>query len=237
LRFVMILAVKEMRLHRHDAHPSWQQIWQARDVLWSFSVPSALASAIGGAVAWYGTVLLGSANDGFRDVAVVTVANQWRGVLLLGASILSSVAIPMMTRLGQKGDMPGISQLHSYNMKVNLGISFAAAAVLGAASQSILRAYGGEFGQGWPVFVLLVATAIPATYANVLLQYLVSQRRMWQQLIYYLLSSAALLVAYRIAITAWGALGFATATFAVQVISAFMLDWLLASALTVGTRR
>jgi O-antigen/teichoic acid export membrane protein len=232
LRFVLVLAVKEFWLLRHGTHPSWQHVWQARDVLWSFSLPSVLASAVSGGVLWYGMVLLAGVKDGFQDIAVVTVGNQWRGVLLLGTSMLSSVAIPMLTRLNQQGDGAKMLQLHGYNLKANLVFTMVAAVVVGAAWQPILRAYGSEFRQGWPVFVVLVATAIPAAYANVLLQYLVSQGRMWRQLAYYLLSSAGLLVAYRLAIGAWGPLGFAAATLAVAVLSAIVLDRLLARELT-----
>jgi O-antigen/teichoic acid export membrane protein len=231
LRFAMVLFVKEYRLRRHIADLSWQQIWQAHDVLWSFSLPSVLASAISGAVVWFGTILLSGIKDGFQDVAVVTVANQWRGMLLLATTILSSVAIPMLTRLGQQGDTAAIARLHGYNKKANLAFNIVVFSIVSAASQPILRAYGREFGHGWPVFVLIVATAIPTAYSNVLLQYLVSQRRMWQQLAYYLLSSVALLIAYWFAIAAWGVVGFATATLAVAIVSAFVLDRLLTSEL------
>lgn len=227
LRFVMILVVKEFQLRRHGAHLSWQDVWQRRDVLWSFSLPSVLASAVSGGVVWYGMVLLAGVKDGFQDIAVVAVANQWRGVMLLITGMLSSVAVPMMSRLGQQGDTTQISRLHGYNLKTNILVNSVTAIVLCVAWRPILRAYGANFGEGWPVFVLLVATAVPSAYAIVLQQYMVSQGRMWQQLAYYLASSTVLFVAYRVAIAGWGGIGFATATLAVAVASALALDRLL----------
>lgn len=227
LRFAMILAVKEYWLHRRTTHASWRQIWKAHDVLWSFSLPSVLASAVSGAVAWYGTILLSRIKDGFHDVAIVTVGNQWRGMLLVATSILSSVAIPMMTRLGQEGDKAGVVRLHGYNMRANVAFNVVVFCIIFIANQPILHAYGAEYGAGWPVFVLMVATAIPVAYTNVLLQYLVSQRRMWHQLLFYVLSSISLLIAYWFAVAAWGAVGFAGASFVIAAASAVFLDrWL-----------
>jgi O-antigen/teichoic acid export membrane protein len=234
LRFVMVLVVKELRFRQHAIHLSWRQVWEARDVLWSFSLPSALSVVVNSSVVWYGTVLLAHVENGFQLVAVVTAANQWRGMLMLATSIMASVAIPMMTRLGEQGDMTALSRLHGYSMRANLAINVVAIAVLGVASEAILGIYGSEFKQGWPVFVMVVATALPAAYANVFLQYLASQRRMWQQLMYYLLMSIALLVAYWLAIAAWGAIGFAAASLAVGIVASLGLGRFLAGELRVS---
>lgn len=227
IRFVMVLVVKEFRVRRHKVRLTGRQIWEARDVLWSFSLPSMLASAVTGAVAWYGTVLLTDIEDGFQNVAVVTVANQWRGMLLLATGMLSTVAVPMMTRLGEEGDTAAISQLHTYSIRANFVVSSVAVILLCAASQLILRAYGSDFGQGWLVFSALVASALPYSQTLVYMQYLVSHGWMWTQLWYLSASSLALLFAYIIAVRLAGVLGFAVATLVISMATTVAFGWLV----------
>jgi O-antigen/teichoic acid export membrane protein len=153
-------------------------------------------------------------------------------MLMLGTNMLASVALPMMTRLGQQGNKRDVTRLHGYNARSNIIANSFAVAILVVTSQAILAAYGNEFRSGRLIFSLLLATAIPHAASNVLLQYLVARGRMWLQLLYYLLSSTALLAAYDIAIASWGAVGFAISTLGISTLSALVLNRLLASELT-----
>ena len=95
-RFAAMFALKEFRLSRIGATTSLAEIWAARDVLWTFSMPSVMINALIGYVNWYGISLVGTAALG--DVAVLTAGQQWRGTALLISAILSSVVVPMFTR-------------------------------------------------------------------------------------------------------------------------------------------
>jgi O-antigen/teichoic acid export membrane protein len=226
-RFGLVLTVKELRLRRHKVLLTWRQILDVRDVLWSFSLPSMLASAVTGAVAWYGAVLLTDVKDGFQNVAVLTVANQWRGMLLLATSMLSTVAVPMMTRLGEEGDTAAISQLQGYSIRANFVINSVAIMLLCAASQLVLGAYGSDFRQGWLVFSILVASTLPHSQTLVYMQYIVSQGWMWTQLWYLSASSLALLFAYIIAVRLAGVIGFAIATLVISMATTVAFGWLV----------
>lgn len=234
IRLVAVLTLKELRMRRADAHAGLVAIWAARAVLWSFSLPSVLATLVGGLVNWYGLVLITKLPSGLAEVAVLTSGQQWRGMVLFATGVLASVAIPMMARMSQSGDHEGVRQIHRLNMRANIIFGLVVVAAVGTASGSILDAYGKGFGEGRLMFWLMVASAVPMSSMNVLLQYLVSQGRMWLQLLQYCVTSAVLLISYEVSIAAWGAVGFAAATLVVSIASALALDRLLSAELTVG---
>ncbi len=232
LRLLVVLALKESRMRKAGARAGMTAIWSARHVLWSFSLPSVLATLVGGFVHWYGLVLVTALPSGLSDVAILTAGHQWRGVVVFATGVLASVAIPMMARMSEAGDRDGVRDVHRLNTRANAIFSLAVVAFVGLASTQILDIYGEGFGVGRLAFWLMVASAVPMSYLNVLLQYLVSQGRMWLQLLLYCVFNAALLIAYGVSITAWGAIGFASATLVVSIFSALALDRLLGAELS-----
>jgi len=234
IRLAAVLAMKELRMRRAGAYAGLSAIWAVREVLWSFSLPSVLATLIGGLANWYGLVLVTKLPSGMADVAILTSGQQWRGMVLFATGVLSSVAIPMMARMSQSGDREGVVKIHRLNIAANMIFGVAVVAAVGIASGPILAAYGKGFDGGRLVFWLMVASAVPMSYLNVLLQYLVSHGRMWMQLVQYCVTNAVLLISYEVSIAAWGGLGFATATLVVSIISALALDRWLRAELSVG---
>lgn len=234
IRLAAVLVMKESRMRRAGAHANLAAILAAREVLWSFSLPSVLATLVGGLANWYGLVLVTKLPSGLADVAILTSGQQWRGMVLFATGVLASVAIPMMARMSHSGDYEGVRKIHQLNLAANMIFGVAVVAVVGLASGPILAAYGKGFDGGRLVFWLMVASAVPMSYLNVLLQYLVSQGRMWMQLVQYCVTNAVLLISYQVSIAAWGGLGFAATTLVVSIISALALDRWLRAELSVG---
>ncbi len=234
IRLAAVLVMKELRMRRAGAYADLSAIWAAREVLWSFSLPSVLATLVGGLANWYGLVLVTKLPSGLAEVAILTSGQQWRGMVLFATGVLASVAIPMMARMSHSGDHEGALKIHRLNIAANMIFGVAVVAAVGLASGPILAAYGKGFGGSGLVFWLMVASAVPMSYLNVLLQYLVSQGRMWMQLVQYCVTNAVLLISYQVSIDAWGGLGFATATLVVSIVSALALDRWLSSELSAG---
>jgi len=210
LRTVSIAVTKDVLARGMGMVASWPAIWQARGIVAGFSIPSVLASLVGGAANWYGIYLVSQSAGAFRDVSVLTVGQQWRGLALYLTTISAGVAIPMMSRLAS--DAQALRQLHGVNLWANVGV--ASLFVLGLAfmSGTVLVLYGTEFADGRLAFWLTVATSVPAIFGNVFLQYLVSQGRLWEQLAYYLAQAVPLAIGYAVIVPSHGAVGFAAWT-------------------------
>ncbi len=94
IRTLALLALKEASARRLRLTTTLRGLWRARRVILDFSLPSVLASLIGGLASWYGLLLLADTSQGFKDIAVLTAGHRWRGIVLYSAAITASVAVP-----------------------------------------------------------------------------------------------------------------------------------------------
>ncbi len=209
LRTLAFVAVKETTARRLGLKTTAHLLRASWGVLISFSLPAMLGSLLSGSVNWLGVYFVSQAENGFREVAVLTAGQQWRGLALYLASIAAGVAIPIMSRLSGAGDTTSVRQIHAANLAASAGGAILFVAALGIASGTVLNLYGPEFVSGRLAFWTMVATTAPAVWTNVYQQYLVSTGRMWLQLAFYLLQSLVLVAGYSLLVERHGALGFA----------------------------
>jgi O-antigen/teichoic acid export membrane protein len=223
LRTIVVFGMKERQWRKSGLHASMKSIWGARRVLFSFSVPSMLASLIGGGITWYATLIVSKVRDGFHGVAFLTAGQQWRGTVLFGATFMASVAVPMISRLLHAGDTVAALRLHRANLILTVTLGVLIVAVVCAGSGFILKGYGTGFEAGRVVFWLSVLAAIPAVYTTVMLQILVTRSMMWGQLVYYMINYIPLLIGYILFVPRFGATGFAVVTLAVNLVYCILL--------------
>jgi O-antigen/teichoic acid export membrane protein len=205
----LVLRMRQTILSRQAGLPSRGEGIQARAMLWGFSVPSMLASLLTGTVGWAGTVALSRGALGFDTVALVTAGAQWCGPILLLSASVSTVAVPMLSRQHEVGDLRAMRDTHRLLLVWNGAGAVLAAGMIVALARPILGLYGQEFRGGAAIFSLLVASSIPQVIAVLYLQQLVAQGRMWLQLRMYLWLVVPMSVGYLAAIPIWGGAGFA----------------------------
>ncbi len=220
-RFAAMFALKEFRLSRIGATTNPAKIWAARDVLWTFSMPSVIINALIGFVNWYGISLVGAAALG--DVAVLTAGQQWRGTALLVSGMLSSVVVPMLTRSTANRDLSSVSALHRANIAINISIVSIISIVVSLLSSQILSVYGSGFTVGYLAFFILILSSIPSAYINSLHLYLISSASMWSILYLNIIQSLIFGAFYFALLPAHGALGYAVSMLAGTCIYAICL--------------
>jgi O-antigen/teichoic acid export membrane protein len=207
-----LLRRSQTRNERSAGLPARGDGIDVRSMLWGFSVPSMLASLLTGFVGWWGTVALSRAPAGFEGVAIATTGIQWRGPILVVASAVSTVAIPMLSRQHAQGDRVAARALQRLLMLWNGGGAALVAVLVALLSRPILSVYGPEFAGGAVVFGTLVVSSVPQVVAGLYLQQLVAQGRMWHQLWMYLWLVVPMAVGYLLAIPRWGVAGFSVTT-------------------------
>lgn len=153
LRTLAFVAVKETTARRLGLKTTAHLLRASWGVLISFSLPAMLGSLLSGSVNWLGVYFVSQAENGFREVAVLTAGQQWRGLALYLASIAAGVAIPIMSRLSGAGDTTSVRQIHAANLAASAGGAILFVAALGIASGTVLNLYGPEFVSGRLAFL------------------------------------------------------------------------------------
>ena len=157
------LSVKKLRSHDFS-------------ILYTYSLPAALSSLLITPSFWLIRSIL-VRSDGFRELAVFEVADQWKIIILFIPTAFSQIVLPILSSL-QKSKSTFITTL-KYNLFI-VGIS---ALVLSAGvllfSGYIMKLYGSSYDNTLPLQILAISTIFSAL-ANVLEMAIYSLGKMWQ---------------------------------------------------------
>ncbi len=186
-------------------------IWRERRILWDFSCPALLSSAMVGPVTWFASAVLVNQPDGYHEMGVFNAANQWRTAILFLPSVLSQSALPILSNLLGGSDLLNYKRLLWRNLPLVSGLALAVAVPVAAASPWIMAAYGPEFSRGWPVLVLLVSATVLSGACSVIGLAITSSGRMWWGFILNCVWAAALVAGCLLWVPSLKALGLALA--------------------------
>jgi O-antigen/teichoic acid export membrane protein len=157
----------------------WRGLGKEKDLLWRFSLPAVLSSAMVGPVLWMASTLIVRTPNGYAEMGVYSAANQWRTMILFGPALLAGVALPMLSNLRGLRDIERYQKLLWTNLKMSFLLSLAVAVPVALLAPWIMAGYGPSFSHGgWVLSTLCVAAVITATL-NVIGQSIVSEGRMW----------------------------------------------------------
>ena len=148
-------------------------------ILWNFSLPAALDSAVVGPVTWACSALLVNEPGGYEQMGVFSAANQWFSVLLFIPGALGSVVLPMLSsQMGQK-DTSGSGTTLALAIKANALIVLPLAVLASLLSSHIMALYGQSFRDGWPTLIVILATASLLAIQTPVGQIIAASGRMW----------------------------------------------------------
>ena len=178
-------------------------------IILGFSLPSMLVSIVVGGVTWFGTFLLSRQAGGFDGVAIVNTGLQWRGPVLLLASSLGAVALPVFSRLSHEREEQAISTFRRKLLYINGAMSMCLALIVTLFSGHLLVTYGEAFLSGQLVFAILVMTTVPHVLANVYMQDLLGAGRAWKQFQMQLFLAVPMGMGFVVLIPKYHAMGYA----------------------------
>lgn len=178
-----------------------------------FAFPSLAASLGLGLVTWLGMVLLSKQPQGFDGVAMASTGLQWRGPILLVAASIETVAVPAFSRIHGQGDVAGGNALRRRLSLFNLLAAAAVCLAIVACAGYILALYGPGFVAGRLAFSLIVLSTIPKVVAEVHMQHLMGQGRMWRLLWLQCPYLAVMGICFALLVPRYHAVGYAASVF------------------------
>lgn len=176
---IMALAVRATR-HSLVAGATLRDVRGETGLLWSFSLPSALISVSTGFVAWIAFWSLSHTPTGLADVAVLSVALQWRAPAALVVQAFATTFVPAYAaRIGAGTDDTG-RQLYRANLAITTLLSCGAFAAIAVLAPFILGLYGDGFADRTLLFVVGAAHMVPMMLLAAVQQRLVAEGLMWR---------------------------------------------------------
>ena len=189
---------------------SFSGCMQEYHILWDFSVPALLASAMVGPVNWACNAMLVNQPNGYAEMGIFNAANQWYGAMLFLPGVLGQVVLPMLSEGVAVNDRARAIKTLTLSIKLNAVFVTPLLALSCIFSPLIMKSYGESFSGTWPTLIVVLLTAGLLAVQTPVGHIIAAAGRMWTGC----LMNVGWALAY-IGITAlivnWGALGVATA--------------------------
>jgi len=187
----------------------WLSQWK---ILWSFSLPAALAGMIAGPANWLCNALLVNQPGGYGEMGIFNAANQWRMAILFVPQVVCLITLPMLANLQEQRQDGLYLKLLRTNTLLAGGIALILAAPIMLFSREIMTSYGKSFSGGALTLTLLALSAVLMSANQVIGQAIVSMGKTWIRLLFHYLWAAVLVVTATVALRAgWSTVGLAVA--------------------------
>ena len=144
---------------KFNIRPDFQTGFQELPVLWKFSLPAFLSSAMVGPVTWLCNAMLVNQPNGYAEMGIFNAANQWFNAFLFLPGIMSQVVVPILSeRLGMNDNINS-TKLLFFTIRTN-GIIIFIIVVFGFVfNQNIMNFYGKGFESGGSTLIVVLLTA------------------------------------------------------------------------------
>ncbi len=179
-------------------------------LLWKFSLPALLTSVLISPAIWLCNTWVIHGPGGYAELGLYGAADRFRlAILFIPASVFSTV-VPMLSRLQGENDAKGFRTVLRTNLLLNVILISCAAIGIALFARPLMHVFGAGYVVGSPVLIVLSLSALPEALNTILGQPLIATA-MWARFGFDVLLVSTLVVAARILIPAFGALGLAIA--------------------------
>ena len=138
---------------------------------------SALSTILLTPTIWVVKTLLAN-RCGFDELAIFEAADQWKTMILFIPSTVSLVALPILSSIVGV-DQTKFKKVLYVNLYLNAGIALAIAVVVSVLSPLIMTLYGKAYVSDYGVLIILAASTVFSSMANVVGLAISSRAKMW----------------------------------------------------------
>lgn len=164
-------------LKQNYIYVSFKGVFKEFNVLFKFSLPALLSGLLVTPVMWVCNVLLVNNANGYNEMAIYDVSNQWKNIVLMLPAAMSSVILPMLS--SSRRDPKKYKKVFSVNLLLSVSVSIVLTLILVFLSKNIMSFYGQEYVHGRSVLIILLVSTIFMTYNGVIGQAIASLGMMW----------------------------------------------------------
>lgn len=153
-------------------------------LLWQFTMPAFFATLTPVVVLWLANTWILKNPEGYKNLAVIDVANQWKEIIMYLPAILSSSILPILSSISAEKNPDSHQKVMRLYYWMMLVISVTVILPVALLAKQILILYGFSPSQtdAW-VLILYCISTIFLMISSGLGQLLISRSKMWQGLL------------------------------------------------------
>lgn len=133
--------------------------WGEFKVVWQFSIPAVLGSALISVVNWAAATMLVNQKGGYGEMGLFSAANQWFNALMWLPYVVSGVTLPVLAERLGSGDKPNAIKALKMTLGLNAATVIPVMLIGCLSSRFIMTSYGRDFTSGWLTLDAVLLTA------------------------------------------------------------------------------
>ncbi len=185
-------------------------------ILFSFSLPAMVSSMLVTPVFWVCKAML-SNQYGMSEIGMYEAAEQWRIIILFIPGALNQIILPILSSINADNGR-GYNKVLKINILLNASICFSLCLLMILFGTPLLKLYGTEFNNSWPLIILALSTVFSSISSVVGLS-IASLNKMWIGCLFNLIWAIMMIGFTYIYLS----LGFQSIGLALAVLSAYLL--------------
>jgi O-antigen/teichoic acid export membrane protein len=209
--------------------PRFSGLRRELPILLGFAVPATLSGVVSLPAMWLASVVLIRQPGGVEQMALYAAAAGLRGLVLIVPNIVHVVGTSLINYQRGLRDEARFRKVFWANAGMAAAAVVGAALPVGLAGRWLLGVFGKGFDEGYPVLLVLLASALAEGLAQSAYQLLQSQAKLWLSLVAAVLPQYAVLLLLAFLLTGrHGAVGLAVAVAAgwtTNMIVTCLLAW------------
>ncbi len=198
---------------RNNIRINYSNLGADLNVLWIFSLPAFLTTAMVGPIYWIANTIIVNQPGGYGEMGLVNAINQWKTILLFLPITIANATLPTLSSIFSEHGFSsqtdhGVEIANAFNQIVLWPISI----LMIFLASGIMSIYGKDFEQGRLVFIFLIGgTAIG--YVSYPIGILILSRGLtWFALLQNLIWGGIFILTTYITASRYGAMALAIAT-------------------------
>lgn len=152
------------------------------EILWKFSIPSALNSIMVAPCFWIIKTLLVQ-KDGFAALGVYEAADQWKIIILFIPNAIANILMPIFSNVNSSDNYGSYHKLLNVSIALNGIIAFVLVGLIYILKDLIMSFYGKGFNNPEVLFILCAST-IFSSMAQVMTLSLISRAKAWTSFVF-----------------------------------------------------
>lgn len=161
----------------------YRQVCSERVILRRFALPAAIAGISSMPAIWFANAFLVQQPAGYAQLGLFSSANNLKNLVLFLPALTNQVGQALLNNKRGNLDQDGYIKVFWANAAAITGLLLVAMTIVAVSGQQLLRLYGPEFADAYPILVVLLLAAFLEGMATASYQLVQSQERMWWSLI------------------------------------------------------
>ncbi len=207
---------------RHNVSVAFNRsVWGEWTILWSFAFPAMASGLMVAPVTWISNLILVNQPNGYGEMGLFNVANQWRMIIIFLPGLITSAMLPILSESYGREDLADFKKTVSLFFHATYVVAMPLTVMVVTMGKPLAALFGNQFQDAAPIISILMISCFLTLIASTVGVALIGSGRMWISMLMNFGWAIVLIISSLILIPQFGGRGLAIALVISYLIHTF----------------